>query len=253
MRKIVLTILLISVALLVVACNKGQTNAANNGANVTENGQSAATNTGNNGKNQNGTYEIIKKTDTLKNIEANYPQLSGLSDTTKQAKINEMIKKEALSICDSSNADEVHAKCDYKIKWQSAGLLSIVFTGYCQYDGTPHPNAIFVPFNVDLNTGKEIELKDIVNLDENFVKKVKAGEFKGASLEVKSTDLPELTNSKMLAEISRTGYFYFTKDSLGINVTAPHPLGDNAQFEVKYKDITNNIKAENGVWKELSK
>jgi hypothetical protein len=252
MRKFVLTMVLILVALLVVACNRGKTDAENNGTNAATaaNGQPAPTTV--NGQTKKANYEISRKTYIEKNIEASYPQLSGLSDRKMQEKINEMLRKEALSLCNSTNVDEVHAECNYVIKWQSANLLSFVFTGYCQEDGTPHPNVLFAPFTIDINTGNKIELKDLVTIDEDFVKKVKAGMFIGACPEIKAANMPELTNESLLNEISTVGEFYLTEDSLGINVTAPHLLGDNAQFEVKYQDISDNIKAENDVWKEFS-
>lgn len=44
----------------------------------------------------------------------------------------------------------------------------------------------------------------------------------------------------------------YTKDSLGISIGVPHAIGDHAEFEIKYKDIVQNIKMENDVWKGLS-
>lgn len=243
-------LLLVSSTLLLVACNQGKADAAKNEGNriPIANEHTAQEALGTDMQSQNMSYQITRQTYTEKNIKVSYPQLTGLSDKTKQEKINEMLKDAALNCCNYAQIDEIQAECSYEIKWQSGKVLSIVYTGYYQYEGTPHPNNLFVPFTVEIEAERKIELKDLVNVDEDFVTKVKAGDFKGGSPENKSIEIP---GSKLLAEIRRIGYFYFTKDSLGINVVVPHSLGDNVQLEVKYQDITNNIKVENEVWKEF--
>jgi hypothetical protein len=47
-------------------------------------------------------------------------------------------------------------------------------------------------------------------------------------------------------------FSYFTKDSLGISISFPHVYGDHLEFEFKYQDIVNNIKAENEVWRDFT-
>ncbi len=42
-------------------------------------------------------------------------------------------------------------------------------------------------------------------------------------------------------------HFYYC-----INFGISHVLGEHVEFEIKYKDIVNNIKAENEVWNDFS-
>jgi hypothetical protein len=52
-------------------------------------------------------------------------------------------------------------------------------------------------------------------------------------------------------ENSSNSFSYFTNDSLGISIGVIHVLGDHAEFEIKYEDIKDNMKADHGIWKDL--
>lgn len=207
-------------------------------------------------------YEITRETYSSPNIKINYPQIIGLSDKDKQERINKIIKKDALAVVNGySDRDEVSMNIDYEIKFQNAGLLSIKYSGIRNSKNTPHPTNEFYTSNINIYEGCRLRLKDIVNVDNNFVEKVKKGTFIAVSPEITSK-MVNYTNDQLIEAFSTAdlinhrengygAYSYFTNDSYGISVEVSHVIGDHVEFEVKYRDIADNIKPENEVWKNF--
>ena len=61
---------------------------------------------------------------------------------------------------------------NYKIVLQSKDILSVVITGYYNIKGTAHPSYTARTLNIDLNTGKEINISERYNINEEFVDKM---------------------------------------------------------------------------------
>ena len=49
----------------------------------------------------------------------------------------------------------------------------MIYSGYAYNKNAAYPRDIFTTINIDLQTGNRIRLKDIVNIDEGFVRKLK--------------------------------------------------------------------------------
>jgi hypothetical protein len=210
-------------------------------------------------------YEITQSSYTDKGMKIAYPQIVGLSDTNRQKEINDLIKKEALKILDYYNiGEEVSLDINYDIKWKGTNLLSIKYFGVSNIKGAAYPENMFYTTNVDMNNVNIVKLTDIININEDFVEKVKEGKYVAWDSELSSAinlikediDSYNLVNEfqnadSMCEENTSFSFSYFTKDSLGISIGVAHALGDHAEFEIKYQDLKENIKTENEIWKDL--
>lgn len=197
----------------------------------------------------------LSKTDEELSYKINYPQISGLVDTDKEKRINEIIQEEALKVLNyySDPFGNVEINIDYKITLAS-NILSIQYSGLGTVQNAAHPNKFFYTTNVDIKQGKRIRLVDIVNtnvLAEKFIK----GKFQALSpeqaeeIEIEQMDLQELQqNFKEADSLDNIDtdeqsdvYSYFTEDSLGISIPVPYALGGHAEFEIKYDDLRNDF------------
>ena len=209
-------------------------------------------------------YDINKTTYTNKQITINYPQITNLSDSSKQKKINELIKTQGLSILNdySESINNLNLKINYEIKWKSSNILSIEYSGTAYVKGTAHPsNGVFNTTNININTESVIKLQDIVTINKDFAEKYKNAKYKSPIDELNSESNGEI--KKYLANFAindllqqfkdKKSRFYFTKDSLGINIDVPHAIGDTLELEVTYKNLSSFIKTDNKIWKEFIK
>lgn len=137
--------------------------------------------------------------------------------------------------------------------------------------GAAHPNHEFYTTNIDIVRGSKLKLQDLVTIDENFVEKFRSetiktvsphpGALSGKEIFVERT--PFKTVDYMIESFKKADiicpdgrlpgiYCYFTPDSFGISEGGvAFAIGGHAEFEIKYEDIVENIKAENPVWKDF--
>jgi hypothetical protein len=199
-------------------------------------------------------YEITKTNYTENNIKINYPQLTKSSDHQKEKTINQLIKKEAIKVLNYYLPDlqDLTLEINYEIKSKSPSLLSIQYTGVGYMNGAAHPNNHYYTTNIDIETGTILKLKDMINIDENFVDNLKQNaksmkpEHQGILSSIHPSDLLNmLTNADSLDNIGTENqsdtFSYFTSDSLGISIPVSHAKGDHAEFEITYQAIAQNI------------
>lgn len=130
------------------------------------------------------TYKIIMATytekDTNNDITIHYPQISNFNDNNKQAKINGVIKKEALNVLSDYTGSlngKVTLDVDYDIAWQGMHVLSIKYYGYVNVERAAHPTRLFYTTNININNVSIIQLNSLINIDPSFVDKFKNGKF----------------------------------------------------------------------------
>lgn len=205
-------------------------------------------------------YDIVKEIYTNnKNIKIHYPQINSLSDNVKQNKVNQIIKDNAYGYLKNFSQEEINNlswDINYSITWESKNLLSIQYSGYSYDEGSAHPVDQFYSTNIDMKREITLKLKDLINIDEDFVTKFKKGRLQSTILEQRDT-LERHTNQKWVEMLNNADSneseikTYLTKDSIGISVEVAHVIGDHAEFEIKYEDILKNVKDENEIWKEI--
>lgn len=253
MKKTISLLILCGVMLVVMGCT-GQVKQKD----ITDIGKQTEVANGSN-------YKIIKQNYTDRKVTINYPQVTEMNDSKRQEKINEIIKTEALHILgwySDAQLDKFSMELEYEIKWQNAEILSIKYSGLRYLKDTAHPTYVFFTTNINMHEGSRLRLKELVNIDVDFVEKLRNGKFIAEASPQITIKMLNFTNDRLVDGLNtadwlgypanRYGtYSYFTGDSLGVSIEAGHAYGDHVEFEVKYQDIANNIKTGNEAWKSF--
>lgn len=273
LKKITIVIFLLVFSFSLVACNKDTNKLSLGEGTGIEKPTTQDKRTDNNQKDtviaNDTVYKLIEleysKTDSKMKCDIKYPEVSGLSDTDKQEKINLILKEEALKVLKYYEGAEGFLELDinYKVTLSSAKILSIQYSGLGDVDTAAHPNNLFYTTNIDVSTGSRLRLKDIIKIDKDFANKFLNGKFKALWPE-QSGQLKHLTKKIMLKRFNEADslddigtekqsdvFSYFTDDSLGISISASHAIGDHAEFEIKYQELKDDIKTEAEIWKDL--
>jgi len=211
--------------------------------------------------NQQEKMEIITDQYTEKGVEVKFPQLSNMTDETKEQRLNKLIKDEALRIIayyDQNFTNRV-IEVEYKVTYQSEDVLSVQYFGYFSAEDVAHPTNIFYTSNIDLQKEKVLVLKDLIEVNQDLVTLFRNGQYvpldSGLNLENEGlynimmerfTDEELLTyfqNADHLDESNISNvYSYLKEDTLGISIGIPHALGDHMEVEMKVEGIANRIK-----------
>ena len=275
MSKKLLLITLISFSIFLVGCNSNQTDSTESTKPDVEQASDNSDKKEETNTQTDTMYSVKSATYKQGNITIAYPEISGLKDTNKQSKINQLIKARALSISkDNSWGDELTLDIKYKITLQNKELLSVQYSGLSNVEKSAHPNNEFYTSNIDILNAKELTLSDFVTINSDFIKSFKSSTYIpwmtfdskdeeknliSALDEYKNTQLNDndlLTWFKQSDKPDRnaniSGVFcYLTKDSLGIRIDASHATGDHAEYEMKLNKIKNSLKTDNKAFKAL--
>ena len=192
-------------------------------------------------------YKLTKTSYSDQNVKISYPQISNLSDSSKQQKINALIKTSALEVLKDykDSLSSLSLSMDYVIKFQGADLLSLEYLGLANVKDAAHPVNVIQTTNIDLETAKQLVIGDVVSTNNSFAEKIKAGSYKAYSsdLDLKAVgvlkDVLDGFSSQDLLEGFKlpTAKFYFTKDSLGVSLEVAHAVGDHMEMETDYKTL----------------
>ena len=187
----------------------------------------------------NDKYDIAKATYTDQNIKVNYPQISNLSDSGKQKRINELIKTSALEVLDDykDNLSSLNLNMDFEIKYKGADLLSIQYLGLGVVKESAYPVNVIQTANIDFAREKRLALSDVVSVNDSFIEKFKAARYisYGSDLNLESAGVIKdvlngfSSNDLMESLKQRTAKFNFTKNSLGVSVEVAHAVGDHLE------------------------
>lgn len=95
-------------------------------------------------------------------IKLTFPQITGMQDTELQTRINENVKQTLLQ--GSTQEGLVAFEYTYKTVSRGTGVVSFVFEGYINYEGTPYPINDVKTLNLNLITGENVRLKDYADV-----------------------------------------------------------------------------------------
>lgn len=126
----------------------------------------------------------VKDSEEAYKINLQIPALEGIQDTKIQTSINTFIEKDALAFAEeikSQGLDSAtyskkqgwvvrpyEAATSYKVTYNQKNIVSIACTYYRDTLGA-HGNSETKTFNFDLNTGKQLTLKDLFDENENYL------------------------------------------------------------------------------------
>ncbi|QZY53950.1 DUF3298 and DUF4163 domain-containing protein [Crassaminicella profunda] len=206
----------------------------------------------------------IKENKEYFEADVKIPVLSGLKDEKIQEKINQMFKKEALDFKDeiekwAKEGAEDAKKYDYEMRPYSVyvdfeekkneqDLLSIYIT-YYEYTGGAHGMHNDITYNIDLKTGKLIELKDLFKENYDYEKVIN----EKIKEQIDRINKPSGENSSEDDYIYYQGFegirkdhsFYLKDNKLGIYFglyeIAPYAAGIPT-FEIPLSTFENGLK-----------
>jgi hypothetical protein len=187
-------------------------------------------------------YQITTQTYRKRNTKITFPQLRNYRDRAKQAILNLLIKNDALRVRRyyTHTKQGYNLDISYQIKFQSAKLLSVQYSGVGYAPGAAYPNNWFYTTNLDLKTGRRLRLRDLVKIDAKLVAQIK-NRSKALNPEHQKI-LTDLSTAELLQKLraadppnwngGEATFSYLTEDALGISLSVIHTLGDHAEFEM---------------------
>lgn len=186
----------------------------------------------------------------LGNISIKYPQITGLTDQSKQEALNKLIEQSACRDLDSlkKDADAVDYELTYDVTYNTPDVLSVAFNGYSSMEKAAHPSQFLYTVTLDVKNGKTVKLRNMVAISADFVSTLKSGVYTStsytmtdeyrASIKEVLDGLDTDTWLNQLQNADVVGYdesSYLTKDALAVSVSVPHVMGDHVEILLSYK------------------
>jgi len=191
--------------------------------------------------------EFKTEVHTNKQVKISYPELAGMGDKDKMAKINKLIKDDALAIKSpfAEELKDLEMDANFTVEYNGSNILSVKYLAYAYVKHAAHPANVIHTANVDLDKLKIIKLSDAVKIDESLVEKfLKGGYTKwDKDLNLASEDalkdiIANFDKKELLNGFKKDGApFYFTKDSVVLSAEVIHAVGDHVEFAISYNDI----------------
>ena len=241
----------LAIAILLVITLTGCGHKATGTASQRGNSSSPTTNTASSGNQSIAAtaYPIQVSEISQGSIKIQYPQLTGMSDTAKQATINALIKKD---IYDSSVGeslklypiDQISYNLSCRVTLNTTKILSIVYLGDAAITNGSSSKAVFGT-TIDLGKATVMKLSDFVTVNTDFAGKVLQapnwtyldGQPKDGNL---SAFIQDETSQNLLTDIqSGDSAFYLTPRSLVVGVAIGNALGDYALVDLPGQYATN--------------
>ena len=158
-----------------------------------------------------------------------------------------MIKSEALlalTYYDYSPA-EMSLEIEYEIKLLNDTHISIAYSGMSYVNGAAHPNHLFFTTNIDINSGKKLNLSDFTAIEDEFTEKLKTAAKNQLPLELYDSFLnyddvkllKYLRNSDNLhlgVENQYDTFSYLTEKNIGVSLPVGHAMGGYIIIEVDH-------------------
>jgi len=180
-------------------------------------------------------------------IKIQYPVLSGNNMDAINKLVND--KVESFAKLDPSDSSDTVKEIDYQsaVTLLNDKIVSIVFWGYSNIQGSAHPNDDIYTLNIDRLTQKEVALKDIYTINDDFEKlffkkaffpsnPITSGE-KATFAERLKYQTPEYIEGGPFGEDNNVN-FYLKKDGIVFTMNTSHAAGDHFDAEVKYSDMS---------------
>lgn len=183
-------------------------------------------------------------------IDVKYPQITQLSSEELRKTINDKIREEVFKLVEDIQNDKkvLVLEIEYDVKRIDDKVLSILFEGYINAEGSPYPMFLSFTLNINMDNGEEIDLKNYFKIDEKYVEQYHLKKLNILKL-FQNEAFEGLSDAEILIMFS-DAEFYLTKDSLGLVVFVSHSIGDYVELEIKYDELKNIIES-NTEWESL--
>lgn len=183
-------------------------------------------------------------------VRVEYPQLTGMENEENQQKINENIRNSVLN--DISNKNLSFYELSYETVTKGNGIVSFIFRGSENDMGSAYPRNIIKTLNIDLNTGKNVRLKDFADISSIVSSLELADGYTVLNEGVDMADFSAFLNNGYVTDYAMTlldydidfenpdmvpaGYTAIRENHLILFVEAEHAMGDYVELEFE-KDL----------------
>ena len=191
------------------------------------------------------TYQIREEKLTGDGLEISCPQIDGFRDERIQEKWNQIMLATEQTVMDQWEGNGTY-RVTYTVKTMTPDTLSILMDGTVNTPDTPEEYTFKYTYNIDLNTGESIRLKDHVD-----VEKLAENMFAGTGYYVKE-DLADYFRERLEAIYDSPdalaqslagydysedgtapyGYSYLADGKVWICMEVPHALCDYIEIEL---------------------
>lgn len=184
-------------------------------------------------------YTIKTKSIVTTNINVNYPQIAGLEDNDIQNKWNDVIKNKVEADMNYIGSRDKYF-LSYEVKTQNEEMISILMIGETTSSSSGDINRQFkYTFNIDLETGAGIRLKEKVNTEKIATNLLNGRKYslvdandvafkEYLTLFYNKKELMDDLNEYDFAEsfTYARGYSYFENGKIYICMNVNHNMGD---------------------------
>lgn len=174
-----------------------------------------------------------------------FPQLIDMENTELQNTINENVKQMVMQKISEEGLTAYGL--GYQVATQGTGILSVIFRGYCNYEGAAHPTNLIRTMNLDLTTGKNLRLKDYADMAQIVSGLETASGYEIISEGVDLEDFSAFLNNGYVTDYAMTlldydvdwnnqelipaGYSAIRNNHVVLFVEAEHAMGDYVELE----------------------
>jgi hypothetical protein len=174
-----------------------------------------------------------------------FPQLIDMENTELQNTINENVKQMVMQ--EISEEGLTAYRLGYQVATQGTGILSVIFRGYCNYEGAAHPTNLIRTMNLDLTTGRNLRLKDYADMARIVSGLETASGYEIISEGVDMADFSAFLNNGYVTDYAMTlldydvdwnnqelipaGYSAIRNNHVVLFVEAEHAMGDYVELE----------------------
>ena len=170
-------------------------------------------------------------------VRIEYPRINGMADEKLQAEINLGLKEMGFRYYAEEDSG-LSLENSYAFSLISSGILSVRFHTSFYHSGAAHPWQDMQAANIDLASGKQLKLSDVVELGDPFNALFKSGKFvSGWDSHENIIEFGRYDNWLNYIDGDDYGNFYLTVDSFGMIVYVAHAAGDFWTLEIPYEEI----------------
>lgn len=192
--------------------------------------------------------ESVTYEDTLNGsceVKVVFPQLKDMENTELQNTINENVKQMVMQVISEEGLTAY--RLGYEVATQGTGILSVIFRGYCNYEGAAHPTNLIRTMNLELMTGRNLRLKDYADMAQIVSGLETASGYEIISEGVDMADFSAFLNNGYVTDYAMTlldydvdwnnqelipaGYSAIRNNHVVLFVEAEHAMGDYVELE----------------------
>ncbi len=181
-------------------------------------------------------------------ISIQYPRFSGAGLSQLNALIEQKVR--GFATPDFSDlGDNVGLTLDYQaaVTLQNSKMISVVFWGYSDVEGSAHPFSDLFGYNIDLSTMTEVKLTDLYTVNADFARTFFSKAFfpKNPITSYDAKSFGEMLSMQSPAESSYSPFdwpdnliCFLKPDGIVISMPAVHATGsDHFEGQLRYDDI----------------